>query len=167
LVLTTEGQAQEGMSELRRGLAACVDLGVRVYEPYHKALLAEAYLDRGEASVGLEVLEDAMRFADDSGVCSWDAELLRLKGKLLARLSPDGRHEEEEGCYREALAVARRQRVRSLELRAAASLAGLWRAEGRNDEAHDLLAPIYGWFTEGFDTPDLKEAKALLDALHQ
>jgi class 3 adenylate cyclase/predicted ATPase len=165
LVLTTEGQAQEGMSELRRGLAACVDLGVRVYEPYHKSLLAEAHLDAGESSVGLEVLEDTMRFASDSGMHYWDAELLRLKGKLLACVCADGNHEEEEGCYREALAVARRQQARSLELRAATSLARLWRDEGRCDEARDLLAPIYDWFTEGFDTPDLKEAKALLDAL--
>jgi predicted ATPase len=95
----------------------------------------------------------------------WDAGLLCLKGKLLARLSPDGHHEEEERYYREALEVARRQQARSLELRAATSLARLWRDEGRRCEAHDLLVPIYGWFTEGFDTPDLREAKALLDSL--
>jgi predicted ATPase len=112
------------------------------------------------------VLEDAMRFADDSRVRYWDAELLRLKGKLLARLSADKDHEEER-CYREALTLARRQQARSLELRAATSLGGLWRDQGRRDEAYDLLAPVYGWFTEGLDTPDLKEAKTLLDALHQ
>ena len=108
-----------------------------------------------------------MRFADDSAVRFWDAELLRLRGKLLGRLSSDGSHQEEEGCYREALAVAQRQQARSLELRAATSLARLWRNQGRDDEARDLLAPVYGWFTEGFDTPDLKEAKALLDELRQ
>jgi predicted ATPase len=148
-------------------LAGCIDLGVRMFEPYHKALLAEAHLEGGEPSVGLEVLEDVMRFADTSGVHYWNAELLHLKGKLMARLPSDGHHEEQEVCYREALEVARRQQARSLELRAATSLARLWCDEGRPDEAHDLLAPVYGWFTEGFDTPDLIEAKALLDELRQ
>jgi predicted ATPase len=123
--------------------------------------LAEAYLDAGEASAGLEVLEEAMRFAGDSGLRYWDAELLRVKGKLVGRLSLDGR--EEERCYQDALAVARQQQARSLELRAATSLARLWRDEGRRDEARSLLAPVYEWFTEGLDTPDLQEAKALLD----
>jgi adenylate cyclase len=165
-LLASQGQAKEGLLELRRGLDGCVDLGVRLWEPYHKALLAEAHLDAGEASVGLEVLEEAMRFADDSGVRFWDADLLRLKGKLMAALSSDGhQQEEEERCYREALEVAQRQQARSLELRAATSLARLWRDEGRRDEARCLLAPIYGWFSEGFDTADLKEAKALLDEL--
>jgi predicted ATPase len=116
-------------------------------------------------SVGLEVLEDAMRFAHDSGVRYWDAELLRLKGKLRARLPSHGNHDEEEACYQAALAVARRQQARSLELRAATSLSHLWRNEGKPTEARDLLTPVYSWFTEGFDTPDLKDAKALL--LHE
>jgi predicted ATPase len=89
---------------------------------------------------------------------------LRLRGKLLARLSSNGSH-EEQGCYRAALEAARRQWARSLELRTATSLARLWRDEGRRDEARCLLAPIYGWFSEGLHTADLKEAKALLDAL--
>jgi predicted ATPase len=164
-VLANQGQVKEGLSELRRGSAGSIDLGVRLYEPYHKALLAEAHLEAGEPSVGLEVLEDAMRFADASGLRYWDAGLLCLKGKLLARLSSNGRHDEEEQCYHQALSVARRQQVRSLELRAATSLARLWRDEGRRDEARDLLAPVYEWFTEGFETPDLTEAKELLDAL--
>jgi predicted ATPase len=138
-----------------------------MYEPYHTALLAEAHLEAGEASVGLEVLEDAMRVADDSGVRYWDAELRRLKGKLLARLASKGRYDEEEGYYREALVVAQRQQARSLELRAATSLGRLWRDQGRVEEARDLLAPVDDWFTEGFDTPDLIEARALLDELRQ
>jgi predicted ATPase len=83
----------------------------------------------------------------------------------LARLAPDGRSEEVEACYREALALARRQQARSLELRAATSLARLWGDQGKRTEARELLAPVYGWFIEGFDTPDLKEARALLEAL--
>src|SRR5262249_47476315 len=103
-LLVKQGQVRSGLSELRSGSADCVTLGVRVYEPYHKSLLAEAHLDAGEASVGLEMLEDTMRFAKDSGLRYWDAELLCLKGKLLGRLSSDG--QEAEGCYREALTVA-------------------------------------------------------------
>ena len=104
-------------------------------------------------------------FAEESGVRFWNAELLRLKGKLLAHLLPDGGCREVEACYREALAVARRQQARSLELRSVTSLARLWRDQGKRREARGLLAPVYGWFTEGFDTPDLKDAKALLDEL--
>jgi class 3 adenylate cyclase/predicted ATPase len=164
-VLATERQANSGLSQLRRGLAGCIDLGMRGLEPYHKALLAEAHREAGEASAGLKLVEEAIRFAEESGVRFWDVELLRLKGQLLARLSSNERREEEEGCYREALAVARRQQARSLELRAATSLGRLWRDQGRVEEARDLLAPVYDWFTEGFDTPDLKEAKALLEEL--
>ena len=127
-----------------------------------RAVLAEAYLGAGDALMGLEAVEGAIRFAEEAGVCFWNAELLRLKGALLARLSSRA---EVEASYQEALALARRQQARSLELRAAISLARLWRDQGKRDEAHDLLAPIYGWFTEGFDTLDLKEAKALLDEL--
>jgi predicted ATPase len=105
-----------------------------------------------------------MQFVSESGVRFWEVELLRLKGMLLAQASPDGQHGAEH-CYQEALFVARRQQARSLELRAAESLARLWRDQGRRDEAHDLLSSVYGWFTEGFTTPDLQDAKALLDEL--
>jgi predicted ATPase len=143
-----------------------MELGVRSFEPYHKALLGKAHLATGAAAVGLELLEDAIRFADESGLRYWDAELLRMKGEVIAHLAPAWRrHQEAEGCYREALAVARGQQARSLELRAATNLACLWREQGKRTEARDLLTPIYGWFTEGFDTLDLKEAKALLDEL--
>jgi predicted ATPase len=91
-------------------------------------------------------------------------ELYRLKGELLRARSAD-HHVEAESCFRQALAVARCQEAKSLELRAATSLARLWQQQGKCTEAHELLAPIYGWFTEGFDTADLQEAKALLDAL--
>ncbi|HZC14049.1 MAG TPA: AAA family ATPase, partial [Thermoleophilaceae bacterium] len=166
-VLANQGQAKSSLVELRRGLDGYTDLGFREFEPYFQASLAEAHLDAGEAAIGLEVLEDAMRFAEASGLRFWSAELLRLKGELLAHWLPDGGRREVEACYREALAVARRQQARSLELRAATSLARLWRDQGKRREARDLLAPVYGWFTEGFDTPDLKDAKALLDELRE
>ena len=96
--------------------------------------------------------------------CRWEAELYRLKGELL--LTRSSEHQAEaETCFQQALDVARRQQAKSLELRAAMSLARLWQQQGKRAEAHELLAPIYGWFTEGFDTADLQEAKALLEAL--
>jgi hypothetical protein len=95
-----------------------------------------------------------VRFAEESEVHFWDAELQRLKGQLLARLSPGGGGERVETCYREALDIARRQQARSLELRAATSLGPFWRDNGKRDRARELLAPVYGWFTEGFDTSD-------------
>jgi len=163
-ILANQGQAKDSLSILRQGLDGCIHLGMRLFEPYHRAVLAEAYLEAGEAAFGLEVVEEAMSFTDESGLYFWHADLLRLKGKLVAHLFP-GRKHEAEAYYREALAVARRQQARSLELRAATSLAELWRDRGKRAEAQDLLAPVYAWFTEGFDTPDLKEAKALLDEL--
>jgi predicted ATPase len=165
-VLANEGQVTGSISELRRGLDGCLGLGMRLFEPYHKALLAEACFAAGDGTTALRLVEDAMRFADESGVRFWDAELLRLKGTLLGQLSQQAADTQEvEACYRGALEVARSQGARSLELRAAFDLARQWRDQGRHAEAHDLLAPTYGWFTEGFDTPDLKQAKALLKEL--
>ncbi len=94
----------------------------------------------------------------------WEAELCRLRGELLLQQTVE-QPEEAEVCFQQALAVARRQQAKSLELRAAMSLARLWQRQGKRREAHQLLAEVYGWFTEGFDTADLQEAKALLDAL--
>ena len=98
----------------------------------------------------------------------WLAEIHRLRGELLLQAAPGDSDaaDRAEACFQQALAVAREQQAKSLELRAATSLARLWQTQGRRAEAHDLLAPIYGWFTEGFDTPDLQDAKALLAALH-
>ena len=162
--MANQDQAKAGLAELRRGMDACVGLGMRIYQPYHQAVLAEAHLRAGETQMGLEVLEEAMRFVTESGVRFWEAELRRLKGTFLTHLAP-GEPQEAEACYQEALSVARHQQAKSLELRAAMSLARLWRDHGRRDEARDLLAAVYGWFTEGFETPDLRDAKALLDEL--
>jgi predicted ATPase/class 3 adenylate cyclase len=163
-VLARQGHAHSGLPDLQRGLDGCTELGMRLFEPYHKALIAEAYLEVGDAPLGLQVVEEAMRFAEASGLGYWDAELMRLKARLLMYLSPDAT-EDVEACYLRALSIARNQRARSLELRAATGLARLWADQDRHAEALDLLAPIYAWFTEGFDTPDLREAKALLDTL--
>src|SRR5262245_6120642 len=162
--MTSQDQVKAGLAELRRGVDACLGIGMRVYQPYQQAVLAEAHLHAGEAQIGLDVVEEAIRFMTESGVRFWEAELWRLKGTLLAHLTP-GERRDVESCYREAHRVARHQQAKSLELRAAMSLARFRRDEGGRDEARDLLAAAYGWFTEGFDTPDLKDAKELLDGL--
>jgi predicted ATPase len=126
------------------------------------AVLASAKMDLGRPDEGLELLKDALAATAVSGERWWQAELHRLKGRLLAAR---GQHDESEACFRCAIEVSRGQSAKTLELRAATSLARLWSHRGRKAEARDLLAPIYGWFTEGFDTLDVKEAKALLDEL--
>jgi predicted ATPase len=138
--------------------------GGEVRRPLFLALLAEAYGGIGQIEEGLHVLAEALTAVEHTGGRFYEAELQRLKGELLrARAAePDT---EAETCFRQALDVARRQQAKSLELRAAMSLARLWQQQGRRQQAYDLLAPIYGWFTEGFDTADLQEAKALLETL--
>ena len=128
------------------------------------ALAAEAYGRGRRYDEGLAMLEEALALVDQSEERYWEAEIHRLKGALL--LARSAEHQvEAEACFHEALAVARHQQAKSLELRAAMSLARLWQQQDRRAEAHELLAPVYGWFTEGFNTLDLQEAKALLDAL--
>src|SRR4029434_7018230 len=125
------------------------------------ALLAEAY---GQADEGLRVLAEALTAVHTTGERHHEAELYRLQGEL--RLKQDVPDEQEaESYFRQAVDVARQQQAKSFELRAAMSLSRLWQQQGKRTEAHVLLAPIYDWLTEGFDTADLQEAKALLDAL--
>ena len=145
---------------------ALVQAGARaeIEEPYFVSLLALAYARLGRIDEGLSALGKAFALTDGSGMRYWEAELYRLKGELLLA-SPDGRRPEAESCFHKAIEVAQGQSARSLELRAATSLARLWRGQGKPSQARDVLEPVYDWFTEGFDTPDLKEAKALLDDL--
>ena len=130
--------------------------------PYHIALLARACEIAGQIEEAVTPLDDALQIVERTGERWMEAELFRHKGQLLVR---QGHPEAAEELYRKALSIAREQEAKLWELRAAASLARLRRDQGRRAEARDLLAPVYGWFTEGFDTPDLKEAKALLDQL--
>ncbi|MCA6114389.1 hypothetical protein J6524_05560 [Bradyrhizobium sp. WSM 1738] len=112
----------------------------------------------------MTALAEAAAAVEQTGERRWEAEIYRLIGELtVARRGSDGI--EVEACFRRALEVAGRQKAKALELRAATSLARVWRDQGKPQQAHDLLAPAYGWFTEGFDTPDLRETRALLDAL--
>jgi len=117
----------------------------------------------GQPAAALVVLVEALTLVDNTGERLYESELYRLKGELLLQQSSDN-HLEAETCFHHAIAIAQKQSAKSWELRAATSLARLWQQQGKRQEAHDLLAPVYNWFTEGFDTADLKDAKALLDA---
>jgi predicted ATPase len=145
--LAEQGQGAEGVAQVRQGLAAWRAEGAELWQPYFLALLAEA----------LTVMHHR-------GERWWEAELYRRKGELLLHQSLD-QHTEAHACFQHALAVARDQQARSLELRAATSLARLWQQQGQCAEAQQLLAEVYCWFTEGFDTADLQEAKTLLEVL--
>jgi len=145
---------------LREGLAG--RLGATRSRPCGLAGLAAALAGRGEYTAALAAAGEGLESEERTGQRRWGAELHRLAGIALWGLN---RLEEAQNAFEEALRVARRQQAKSYELRTATSLAGLRRDQGRRTEARDLLAPIYGWFSEGFNTTDLKEAKALLEEL--
>ena len=162
--LTRGGQVAEGMVQMRQGLAELRAMGAEVLRPYLLALLAEVCGRSGQIEAGLGVLEEALVTAENHTEGFNEADLHRLKGDLLLRQCGAAGF-EAEACFQRALDIARHQQAKSLELRAATSLARLWQRQGKHDDARQLLAEVYGWFTEGFDTADLQEAKALLDAL--
>jgi DNA-binding winged helix-turn-helix (wHTH) protein/tetratricopeptide (TPR) repeat protein len=193
-VLAEQGHREEGLAQIQQGLAGLRTIGQELGRPYFLALLAEAYGKGGQAEEGLIVLAEALDFTYKTGECMHQAELYRLKGELtLAQSSvqslgssvkkrgkakvksgklpvpnpqsPTPSAHEAEECFRKALDIAQRQQAKALELRATMSLARLWRSQGKRTEAHQMLSEIYGWFTEGFDTTDLQEAKALLTEL--
>jgi class 3 adenylate cyclase/predicted ATPase len=159
-----EGQVEEGTERIRKGLDDLRATGTGLFGPSFLALLAEAHERAGLPERGLCRLEQALAMTRRNGERFFESEIRRLTGVMMMQLPGSGTG-DAEASYHEALEVARRQRTKSFELRAATSLARLWRDHGRRAEARDLLAPVYGWFTEGFDTPDLKDAKALLDEL--
>jgi predicted ATPase len=162
--LAVRGQGEEGIAQLHQGLAAFRAVGAELGRSRTLAWLAEAYGEVGQTEEGLTVLAEALAVVDKTGERHWETELYRLKGELRLRQDvPD--EQEAESCLRQAVAVARQQQGKSLELRAALSLSRLWQRQGKRVEARELLAPIYGWFREGFDTADLQEARALLEAL--
>src|SRR5262249_35802780 len=154
----------EGLAQVRQGLAAWRATGAALNLPYLYTLLAEAAASLGHPEEGLQGLAEAHTLVEQHDERYWEAEICRLRGVLLLR-QPGTPQAEAEACFQQALDVARRQQAKSLELRAAISLARLWQQQGKRAEARDLLGPIYGWFTEGFDTADLQEAKALLEQL--
>ena len=188
-VLAEQGQQDEGMAQMHQGLAAYRAMGAELGRSYYLALLAEAQSKLGQPQEGLTVLAEARAIVDKTGERWWEAELYRLKGELSLQARPGGAKQgqskgqgpkskgdtppsafrtvpsEAEACFWQAIEIARQQQAKSFELRAAMSLSRLWQQQGKTAEAHQLLSAIYGWFTEGFDTKDLQEAKALLDEL--
>jgi predicted ATPase len=162
--LVEQGQRVEGITQIRQGLTAFQATGAKLYLPYYAALLAEAYGKAGQIEEGLAMLTEALVLVDKTEERWYTAEIHRLKGVLLLAQSPDNQT-RAEACLHQALSIARRQEAKSLELRTAMSLARLWQQQDKRQDAYDLLAPVYGWFTEGFDAADLKEAKALLEEL--
>ena len=162
--LVQQGQRAEGMAQMRQGVAAWRATGAEADRPYFSTLLAEAYGQAGQVDDALALLEEALVVIHTHEEMCWEPEVYRLKGELLLKQGLSA-EQEAETCFYHALNVARQQQAKSLELRAAMSLARLWQQQGKRAEARDLLAPIYGWFTEGFDTADLQEAKVLLEEL--
>jgi len=164
--LAEQGEIEEGIAQMQQGLATWRTMGGKVWLPIPLSFLAEAYGKVGKAEEGLALLTEGLGLVDKNGERCREAELHRLKGKLLLKQSEgETCFRDAETCFRQALEVARRQSAKSWELRVAMSLSHLWQKQGRGEEARKLLQEIYGWFTEGFDTPDLKEAKALLEEL--
>jgi class 3 adenylate cyclase/predicted ATPase len=162
--LAQQGQAQEGIEQITQGLLAFRATGTEGGRPYFLALLAEAHGTMGQPEAGLAGLTEALTLVDKTGARRYEAEIYRLKGELLLQQSSSNQTETEL-CFRHAISIAQSQQAKSWELRATTSLARLWQQQGKRAEARELLAPIYGWFTEGFDTADLQEAKALLEEL--
>jgi predicted ATPase len=162
--LSVQGQRRTGITRLREGLRAYTDTGAAILETYWSALLAEALAQDGQTAEALEILNKTLARLHSAGEHRWEAELHRQRALLL--LTPPWRRPAEAAAsLHQALAVAHRQGAKSLELRAAISLSRLWQQQGRQTAARDLLADMYGQFSEGFDTADLREARALLAAL--
>jgi predicted ATPase len=159
--LAQAGLFEDGIELIRKGSAAFDAIGMVCYRPFRLIMLAEAYGKARQPAVGLKQLAEAAHIIEVTQEREFEAELYRVSGELLTAGDPAG----AEDHYGRALAVARKQQAKFWELRASTSLARLWRDQGKRNEARELLAPIYGWFTEGFDTPDLKEAATLLAEL--
>jgi predicted ATPase len=156
-----QGQAEEGLSQIREGQAAWSAVAPSSRNQF-LAARAEVCAKGGNVEEGLAVLAQALQAVEDTGCCFFEPELHRLEGEFLLTLAPQS-PTDAESCFRQAIASARRQKARSLELRAVLSLNRLYHQQGKKEEAHQMLAEIYGSFTEGFDTVDLREAKALLE----
>jgi predicted ATPase len=159
-----QGQGEQGLAQVRQGVAIWRASGAELGVPVLCTVLADVCAHLGHTDDGLQALAEAHTLVEQHEERWWEAEVHRLRGVLLLQqtLTPQ---EEAEACLQQALTLARRQQAKSLELRAAMSLARLWLRQGKRAAARKLLAPIYGWFTEGFETADLQEAQALLTAL--
>jgi predicted ATPase len=162
--MAEQGRHEEGIAQMKEGLALLHATRTEMLRPYLLCLLAKACAKAGRLEDGLDALTEALTAADERENRTYEAEAYRLKGELL--LKQGGSSSAQAQKYlRHAIEVARKQSAKSFELRATMSLARLLAKQGRQDEAHSLMTEVYNWFTEGVDTPDLKDAKALMDAL--
>ena len=162
--LAMQGRSKEGIAQLHHGRDMLQDLGLEIAMTGILGNIAEAYGHAGQPEAGLQAMAEALKLVEQKGERRYEVSLYRIKGELLLGLSADHRTEAET-CFHQSLDVARRQQAKLLELGAATNLSRLWQQQGKREEARELLAEIYGWFTEGFDTKYMKEAKALLDKL--
>jgi len=162
--VAAQGSTEEGIAQIHQSMAALRATGTELARPRDLCLLAEAYIKTSRFEEALAALMEALAVADGNEIHFYEAETYRLKGELLLRQS-DPNAAEAQKNFERAIEVARKQNAKSFELRATTSLAGLVASQGHRDEARTMLADIYGWFTEGFDTADLKDAKALLEEL--
>jgi class 3 adenylate cyclase/tetratricopeptide (TPR) repeat protein len=163
-LFTETGKASDAVRAINSGITSLRSTGAALYEPWHLWYLAMAYADLGQLDDARRCIEDALDKVESSKEKWCEAEVHRIAGEIALK-SPQPDAAKAETYFERALTVARAQHAKSWELRAAMSMARLWRDQGKRDKARDLLAPVYGWFTEGFDTRDLKEARALLDEL--
>jgi predicted ATPase len=157
------GRASEGIKELLGGLERHTSLS-KLLGPFFYSDLAEAYLLNGETELALTAINEALRLSEANAERFWQAEMLRLKGDIVRSSAADA-SDQSDTWYRRALDLSREQGAKSLELRTAVSMARSWQSRGDSEKAHDLVAPVYNWFTEGFDTADLTEANSLLHEL--
>jgi predicted ATPase len=163
--LVRDGQVTEGIAQVHQALTTYRTTGIALYQVWFLALLAEVQGTHGQSMQALAGITEALTLVDrDEGERCWTPELHRIKGELLLQQS-SANGTEAESCFQKAISIAKNQSAKSWELRAATSLAHLWQSQGRRDDARELLEPVYSWFTEGHDTADLIDAKALLDEL--
>ena len=158
------GRTQDGIERLQEGLVAIARIGSKIGEPTYLVFLAEGHMNAGNPRDGLNTIDEALTKIEETGDRYIAAECLRTKGEILIQLGTEVAAEES---FMTSLEIARSQASRFWELRTSMSLARLWQKQGKRSEARELLAGVYGWFTEGFDTPDLVDAKALLEELEQ
>jgi predicted ATPase len=167
--LAQQGQTEQGIAELHAGLDAQFATGASLFRPMFLCVLADACMTAGRFDEGLATVAEGIAITERTGERVMEAELYRLKGDHIIGCSgTDAKHgvqTEAEECFWKSIEIARKQEARSYELRAVTSLSRLWKRQGKKAEARQMLAEIYGWFTEGLDTADLKDAKALLDNL--
>jgi predicted ATPase len=167
--LAEDGRLEERIAQMHAGMAAFQATGSKMFIPFYLAMIAQASGQIGRAEQGLVLLAQALATVERTEERHWEAELYRLKGELTLQSKVQGANSpmesEAEECFRKAIDIAQKQRAKSLELRATMSLARLLENQGCCNEARTMLAEVYNWFTEGFDTADLKDAQALLDKL--